>query len=115
PQSPHSEFFPGLIDEVRVFTFAPGQFSTNDLLANQRTLTFEASDITSTTATLNGSACSAQRLTTAWFEWGPVVTNLENVTPPQTLGSNFTTTNFSEVLTGLTAGITYYFRAVASN
>jgi hypothetical protein len=35
PQSPTSQFFTGLIDEVRVFTFAPGQFSTNDLLEAQ--------------------------------------------------------------------------------
>jgi Concanavalin A-like lectin/glucanases superfamily len=32
PQSPTSQFFTGLIDEVRVFTFAPGQFRTSDLL-----------------------------------------------------------------------------------
>jgi alpha-tubulin suppressor-like RCC1 family protein len=32
PQSPTSQFFSGLIDEVRVFTFAPGQFTTSDLL-----------------------------------------------------------------------------------
>jgi len=30
-----TENFPGLIDEVRVFTFAAGQFSTNDLLLAQ--------------------------------------------------------------------------------
>lgn len=35
PQSPTSQFYIGLIDEVRVFTFAPGQFSTSDLLINQ--------------------------------------------------------------------------------
>ncbi len=35
PQSPTSQFFTGLIDEVRVFTFAAGQFNTNDLLLNQ--------------------------------------------------------------------------------
>jgi autotransporter-associated beta strand protein len=35
PQSPTSQFFTGLIDEVRVFTFAAGQFSTSDLLLNQ--------------------------------------------------------------------------------
>jgi hypothetical protein len=37
PQSPGGELFTGLIDEVRVFTFAPGQFSTSDLLYNQTT------------------------------------------------------------------------------
>jgi hypothetical protein len=36
PQSPHTAFFPGAIDEVRVFTFSPGQFSTADLLVNQQ-------------------------------------------------------------------------------
>ena len=35
PQAPTSQFFTGLIDEVRVFTFASGQFSTSDLLLNQ--------------------------------------------------------------------------------
>src|SRR5262245_17012672 len=32
PQSLTTEFFAGALDEVRVFTFAPGTFSTNDLL-----------------------------------------------------------------------------------
>lgn len=35
PQTPTTEFFNGAIDEVRVFTFSPGQFSTNDLLLNR--------------------------------------------------------------------------------
>jgi sugar lactone lactonase YvrE len=35
PQSPNSQFLTGLVDEVRVFTFTPGQFSTNDLLLNK--------------------------------------------------------------------------------
>jgi autotransporter-associated beta strand protein len=35
PQSPTGQFFTGLIDEVRVFTFAAGQFTTSDLLLNQ--------------------------------------------------------------------------------
>src|SRR5258708_9082716 len=104
-----------MVDEVRVFTFAPGQFSTNDLLINQRrAVTLEASDLTPTTATLNGSTSSATLPTTAWLEWG-TTPSLGNVTPPQSLGGGVTTTNFSESLTGLTAGVTYYFRAVASN
>lgn len=35
PMNPTTEFFTGFLDEVRVFTFAPGQFSTNDLLLAQ--------------------------------------------------------------------------------
>jgi streptogramin lyase len=34
PQSPTDQFLTGLVDEVRVFTFAAGQFSTNELLFN---------------------------------------------------------------------------------
>lgn len=44
PQSPTSEFYTGLIDEVRVFTFAPGQFSTNDLLLNRKPTVTTLSD-----------------------------------------------------------------------
>ncbi len=36
PQIPGAETFTGLMDEVRVFTFDPGQFTTNDLLLNAR-------------------------------------------------------------------------------
>ncbi|HEV2692411.1 MAG TPA: LamG domain-containing protein [Verrucomicrobiae bacterium] len=35
----YGEYFTGLIDEVRVFAFAPGAFSTNDLLSNPANLT----------------------------------------------------------------------------
>ncbi len=34
----YGEYFTGTIDEVRVFTFAPGAFSTNDLLLNSTNL-----------------------------------------------------------------------------
>jgi hypothetical protein len=39
PQGNSTQVFQGLIDEVRVFTFAPGLFSTNDLLLNALILT----------------------------------------------------------------------------
>jgi len=38
PQGPAGEFFDGTVDEVRVFTFSPGGFSTNDLLVNSPVL-----------------------------------------------------------------------------
>ena len=37
PSSPGLAVFQGILDEVRVFTFAPCQFSTSDLLLNQPT------------------------------------------------------------------------------
>lgn len=113
PSSPNA-LFPGIIDEVRVFTFAPGQFTANDLLVNQSVVTtLPESGLALGAATLNGSASSFGFPTTVWFEWGDS-TNLNNVTPPQTLGSGFSSTNFSEVLTGLAPG-TYRFRAAGSN
>lgn len=113
PESPTSQYFNGAIDEVRVFTFAPGQFNTNDLLLNlQRVATLPSASISPPNATLNGNANAAGLPTTTWFEWG-ITTNYGNVTPPQAFGSG--SANFSRGLTGLTADITYNFRAVASN
>lgn len=108
-------FFPGVVDEVRVFTFAPGQFSTADLLVNQRLVaTLPPDGFAPGRATLNGTSGSFGFDTTAWFEWGPT-TNVVNITTPQALGAGFTITNFSNVLTGLTANATFFFRAVTSN
>jgi hypothetical protein len=42
PQTLNTEFFAGALDEVRVFTFAPGAFSTNDLLLNRGLVTTTA-------------------------------------------------------------------------
>lgn len=107
-------FFPGVIDEVRVFTFAPGQFNSNDLLVNQPVVTtLPESELAAGTATLNGSASSVGFPTTVWFEWG-ALPNLNNITPLQSLGSGVTSTNFKAVLADLAVG-TYQFRAVGSN
>src|SRR6185436_12469997 len=114
-QSPQTSLLPGIIDEVRVFTFAPGKFNINDLLLNQnRVTTLGPTDVTDTNVTLNGSAGSSGLPTTAWFEWGGT-TNYGNLTPPIDLGSSVTTTNFSQFLAGLHGGDTYHYRAVSSN
>jgi len=44
PQSPSSQFFTGALDEVRIFTFAPGQFSQSDLLVNHNDLVLTLAD-----------------------------------------------------------------------
>lgn len=64
--------------------------------------------------TLNGRANLRSLPTSAWFEWGPT-TNYGNVTMAQNVGSGTGSTNFSQAIIGLTAGVTYHFRAVASN
>jgi hypothetical protein len=109
-------FWNGAIDEVRVFTFAAGQFTTNDLLLNQRLAqTLAATALAPAGATLNGSSSSFGFPTTAWFEWGLSTNSGTQLTAPQALGSAFNTTNFSQNITGLTTLATYYFRAAASN
>ena len=110
-----NSFFNGTIDEVRVFTFAPGQFSTNDLLFHAlRAATLPATDINPPTATLNGRAHPVGFPTSVWIEWG-TTTNYGNVTPVRALPANGVTTNLSETVTGVFGGFTYHFRVVASN
>jgi hypothetical protein len=44
PEAPASEFFTGELDEVRVFTFAPGKFSDSDLLVNHNDMVVTLAD-----------------------------------------------------------------------
>jgi len=121
PQAPTSQYFSGAIDEVRVFTFSSDlftlttQFSTNDLLFNlQRVTTLGVPAFNSTNATLSGAANPPGLPTTVWFEWGTTI-GYGNITPTQSFDGSTGSTNFIQNLTGLTGGITYQYRAVASN
>jgi hypothetical protein len=44
PEAPASEFFTGEMDEARVFSFAPGQFSQSDLLVNHNDIVITLAD-----------------------------------------------------------------------
>jgi sugar lactone lactonase YvrE len=59
PQAPSSQCLTGMVDEVRVFTFAAGQFSTNDLLFNQ------AVSALGTTSLLEGPSAGSDSVTLA--------------------------------------------------
>jgi alpha-tubulin suppressor-like RCC1 family protein len=119
PQAPTAPFFNGLIDEVRVFTFAAGQFSTNDLLLNQLlppvVTTTGPTLLTTSTATLNGTVNPSSLPTTAWFQWGPIQFPYGYTTAVTNLGSGNATLPVSQSLSGLTQGLTYHYRLVASN
>lgn len=65
-------------------------------------------------ATLNGVVNPEGTNTVGWFQWG-TTTNYGSATLPQTLGSGSFNTNFDSFLSGLSAGGSYQFRAVASN
>jgi len=113
--TPTNSPFTGFIDEVRVFTFVAGQFSPSDLLVNQRRVTTEAVDnFTTDSARLNGKSSGFALATAGWFEFGTNA-NLGTVTSRQTINPAATPTNFSQVVTGLSPNLTYFFRALTSN
>ena len=65
-------------------------------------------------ATLCGTVNPNGDLTMAWFEWGTNILH-GNTTTPITLGNGLTNVPFSSYLTGLTAGVVYHYRVVATN
>jgi len=73
--------------------------------------TSPATNVTMNAATLNGSVIPSSNVTnvTRWFLWGQ---SSNPTTPTQT---QFGQGGYSSLLTGLTPGATYYFRAVGSS
>ena len=117
PQNPANEQFNGCLDEVRVFTFTAGAFSTNDLLLNQPVpiaTTLTASGITPTKATLNGTVSPNGLATIAWFQFG-ITTNYGSFSATNFLVSTNATLPVTNLITGLSLATTYHFQLVASN
>ena len=78
-------------------------------------LTLPATRMSNTVATLNGTVNSGSSATTAWFEWGLFPFNNSNTTAPLAVGSGNSFVTVSNVLSGLTPGVIYHGRLVASN
>ena len=79
------------------------------------TLTTDAaSDVTTTTATLNGTVNANGISTTAWFEYGAQSGSYGNKTTTKSV-SGSTDTKVGIGISGLTANTTYYYRIVAQN
>ena len=76
--------------------------------------TDSATDVTTTTATLNGTVNANGISTTAWFEYGTLSGTYGNKTTTKSV-SGSTDTKVSIGISGLTAGTTYYYRIVAQN
>ncbi len=111
-------YFTGSMDEVRVFRFATGEFSTNDLSWNTVppplvVTTLPAQNIGATNATLRGTVNAGGIAAAAWFEWG-TTTNYGNSTPPQTV-TGIVNVSLSQTLGALNLNQTYQYRGVASN
>ena len=117
PFNPDNQFFTGLIDEVRVFTFATGQFSNTDLLINSTltpVTTEPASAITGDTATLSAAVLPGGVATGAGFDWG-LTTGYGHTIAPAAVGSGTNPVAVSQNITGLQAGTVYHFRASSTN
>ncbi len=117
PQAVATENFDGLIDDVRVFTFAPGAFAPGDLLYYQRHPTVETlpvASFNSASAVLRGSLLPNGQTTTAWFQWGAGF-NFDRVTAPTVLTPALGTYQLSNTISGLIPGVNYHYRLVATN
>jgi hypothetical protein len=80
--------------------------------------TGDATDVTQSSATLNGSFSGNGEATSIKFQWGPT-TSYANETTPQAVGTPNVATNVSAPITGLAVYTpetgTYHYRLVATN
>lgn len=100
-----------------ILSFTTGYTNTttvNTISTAPTATTLFATELTSTTAKLNGLVfTSASQSSNAWFEWG---TNSSLGSKTQTFGvGSSPTIKHSDFITGLTPGQTYYYRIVAEN
>ena len=77
--------------------------------------TLAATQITATSAQLNGMVTAGNLPTTCWFEWAAVGGGVTNATAPQAAGSGSSVVYVTNAISGLTAGDQYECRLVASN
>lgn len=86
---------------------------TAELDVSVEVTTLDATSVTSDTATLNGELNNlTEDNADVWFEWGESGSNLENITPTQSLNSDGV---FSESISDLTHNTEYEFIAYADD
>jgi hypothetical protein len=85
------------------------------LVAPPTVTTLPATRIGSTNATLHGSFTPNGLLTRTWFEWGTSTSYGNRTAPTRLVGSGVSPVLTNAVITGLTPGTTYHYRAVGTN
>lgn len=116
-QGGNDEYFQGRIDDVRVFTFPVGEFATTEFLYSLRrpSLTgLPAADISPNTLTVAGLVNPNGRATESWFEFGLGFT-FDRASRRISLPAEKSPTLVTNVLRGLSPGLAYDVRLVASN
>ncbi|MER2562493.1 MAG: hypothetical protein ABTQ32_17345 [Myxococcaceae bacterium] len=129
--APFSELVSGLLPATTYYVCAIASNSAGTRFGTVRSFTTSAAPavttssatlVTGTTATLNGSANPRGSAGTGWFRYSTTSPGVCNDTfgtrvsmTGTSLGSGSTAVAFSEAITGLTSGTTYYFCALASN
>ncbi|MEO8619836.1 MAG: fibronectin type III domain-containing protein [bacterium] len=72
--------------------------------------------VNATSVTVGGTVVPNSLATTAWVEYGTSPTLVgSSTTPVRNAGAGTSTYTFTETLSGLTTGTTYYYRVVAQN
>ncbi len=77
-------------------------------------ITLAATAVTAATATLNGSVNPNTLATSYYFQWGTSI-SYTNSSTPVAVGNGNSAIAVNLPVTGLTSGITYHFRIVATN
>jgi hypothetical protein len=109
--------FKGVLNDIAIFNSA---LSGSQVATLYRSAigpvasTQPASQVTLTTAQLNGQANPDTVSTVALFQWG-TTSNYGNTTAWQDIGSGNVDVGFNATLNGLASGTTYHYQAVISN
>lgn len=77
--------------------------------------TGSATNVTSSSATLNGTVNANDLSTTAWFEYGTASGSYSNTSLTMGISGGSSDWSVSINISGLSAGTTYYYRLIASN
>ncbi len=88
---------------------------TVDVVPSPIVVTLAPSGQSNTVAQLNGTVNPNGTATTGWFEWGTSTSDYSQRTPPMDLGNGLVAVGHSAPLDGLTPGVIYHGRIVASN